>query len=282
MLTVSETRDLREHVSRWRSAAETIALVPTMGNLHAGHMELVAQARQRADHTVVSIFVNPMQFLPGEDYQDYPRTLQHDVDMLTEAGVDLLFTPPVEELYGPALELTTRIEVPALDGILCGASRPGHFAGVATVVMKLFNLAQPHVAMFGDKDFQQLLLIKRMVADLSLPIEIVGVATVRETDGLALSSRNAYLTAAERRLAPSMYQLLTTTAEALSRGEAAIPALEESTSQALTRRGFRPDYVSIRRAADLSEPLPTDRELVILGAAWLGETRLIDHLEFVR
>ncbi len=282
MLTTSETGVLREHVKRWRSIGRSIALVPTMGNLHAGHMQLVTQAQRRADHVAASIFVNPMQFLPGEDYAQYPQTLSSDAQLLNEAGVDLLFTPTVAELYGAGLDATTRIEVPALDGILCGASRPGHFAGVATVVMKLFNLAQPHMAVFGDKDYQQLLLIKRMVADLAVPIEIVGVATVREVDGLAMSSRNGYLTAAQRSIAPGMFEILDTTARALVSQQGEIPALEQQAAQALNARGFRSDYVSVRRAEDLGEPAKSDRKLVILGAAWLGETRLIDHLEFVR
>lgn len=282
MLTLSDTGELREQVAQWRAQAHTIALVPTMGNLHAGHMALVAQAAQHADHTIVSIFVNPMQFLPGEDYDDYPRTLAGDLKQLNDAGVDLVFTPPVNALYVSGMDATTRIQVPALDGILCGAMRPGHFTGVATVVMKLFNLAQPQVAVFGDKDFQQLLLIKRMVADLAVPIEIVGVATVREADGLAMSSRNAYLSPEQRGLAGDLYEALNTTADAVTQGTTEIGAAEHNAAKTLGNRGFRVDYVSIRRSSDLAEPSGTDQELVILAAAWLGDTRLIDHLEFSR
>jgi len=278
MKRVNSIKQLRQQVAAWRMAGERIALVPTMGNLHAGHLELVKQAQQRADRVVVSIFVNPMQFGAGEDFGSYPRTLEQDATQLEVVKTDLLFTPSVEEIYPHGQEQQTTVTVPGLSDILCGASRPGHFAGVATVVCKLFNMAQTDLALFGTKDFQQLLVIRRMAEDLCIPIEIVGVPTVRETDGLARSSRNGYLTASERSLAPALYRILCETSAAIAKGNRGFMALELEAKQALEVAGFKPDYYSIRNAANLAEPSGDENELVILAAAYLGRARLIDNL----
>ncbi|MEW7980820.1 MAG: pantoate--beta-alanine ligase [Candidatus Sedimenticola endophacoides] len=278
MIVVSAVDALREQVAQWRSAGERVAFVPTMGNLHDGHLALVRRARELADRVVVSIFVNPLQFGEGEDFETYPRTLDEDAERLIEAKANLLFTPAVETLYPRPRQLQTRVEVPLISNMLCGASRPGHFTGVATVVCKLFNLVQADVAVFGEKDFQQLMVIRRMVEDLCLPVEIEGLATVRDEDGLAMSSRNGYLTKSERATAPALYRTLQLIAVALSTGDQAYRELEASARSELERVGFTPDYFQIRRAEDLAEPTRGDRELVILAAARLGGTRLIDNL----
>lgn len=278
MQTVRTSTALRSAVAAWRQARERIAFVPTMGNLHAGHLALVEHAARLADRVVVSIFVNPMQFGQGEDYESYPRTLSEDSTRLAEAGVSLLFAPAVEEMYPAGYQSVTRVEVQGLSDILCGAARPGHFVGVATVVAKLFNLVQPDVAVFGEKDYQQLLVIRRMVADLCFPIDIVGVPTVREPDGLAMSSRNSYLTAEERERAPLLYRALCEAAERLQGGEQDFRAIEAAGEVKLRAAGFGPDYFTIRRAHDLMPPGAEDKELVILAAARLGRARLIDNL----
>lgn len=283
MQTITQVPGLRAQIAAWREDGEQIALVPTMGNLHAGHLGLVKRARELAERTVVSIFVNPTQFVPGEDYEAYPRTPEKDTIALSEAGVDLVFMPPVEELYPDDAARATRVQVPALDGILCGASRPGHFTGVATIVTKLFNLVVPDYAVFGDKDYQQLLVIRQLVRDLCFATDVVAVPTVRERDGLALSSRNGYLTAAERAIAPKLYRTLKDLAARLRTiASPDYPALEAETAAALTAAGFRPDYASVRRAQDLMPPQSADRKLVIVAAAWLGRARLIDHVELTR
>lgn len=278
MRTVQAIADLRAQIADWRRAGERVALVPTMGNLHAGHLHLVERARELASRTVASIFVNPTQFGPNEDYAGYPRTLEDDRQHLESVGLDLLFAPTVAALYPRPLEEMTQVIVPGLSQILCGANRPIHFRGVATVVNKLFNLAQPDVAVFGEKDWQQLVIIRRMAADLDLPVEIVGVPTVRETDGLAMSSRNRYLTPEERSRAPALYATLTACAARLRAGERDCAALAVAAQTRLTGAGFRPDYFEIRRADDLQPPAAEDRELRILAAAWLGRARLIDNL----
>ena len=278
MQTVQTIQALRSTLAPWRCTNERIALVATMGNLHAGHLALVSRAAQVAERVVASIFVNPMQFAAGEDFERYPRTLESDSLLLAEAGVHVLFAPSVAEMYPRELSRLTRVEVPGLSEILCGASRPGHFTGVATVVTKLFNIVQPHVAVFGEKDLQQLLVIRRLVADLRMPVDIVGVPTVREGDGLAMSSRNGYLSPVEREQAPALYRTLCEAAQRLAAGERDIEALERSGNAALEAAGLRPDYFSIRRAEDLEPPGPEDAELVILAAAWLGGARLIDNL----
>lgn len=262
-----------------RALPGRVALVPTMGNLHQGHLTLVRRARKLADAVVVSIFVNPLQFDRKEDLEAYPRTLEEDAALLEAEGVELLFAPGVESIYPEGMERHTRIEVPVVSEGFCGASRPGHFVGVATIVCKLFNLVQPEVALFGKKDYQQLLVIRKMVADLALPIEIVGVETVREADGLAMSSRNNYLDEEERRRAPALYRALESTACRLQEGRRDFATLERLAVEELESMGLRSDYFSIRRAADLGEPGEDDEALVILAAAFLGKARLIDNLE---
>jgi pantoate--beta-alanine ligase len=276
---VASTADLRARVHAWRGRQERIAFVPTMGNLHAGHLKLVRHARAIAGRVVVSIFVNPMQFGPDEDYDTYPRTLEADAAALRQADADLLFVPAVDEIYPGEMENTTRVVVPGLGDILCGAFRPGFFTGVATVVTRLFNLVQPDVALFGEKDYQQLVLIRRMARELCLPVQIEGVATEREPDGLAMSSRNGYLSTTERATASILYRTLTAVKTSVEGGAADYPGIEHAAMATLTRAGFRPDYVSIRRATDLGEPVPGDTALRVLAAAWLGSARLIDNLE---
>lgn len=282
MQTVSTISAARAALARWRAAGEHIALVPTMGNLHQGHMSLVEKARQVADRVVVSIFVNPMQFGVNEDFSRYPRTLHEDSLLLGEANVDLLFTPDISEIYGQNLEQSARVDVPIVSEGLCGAVRPGHFTGVTTVVAKLFNIIQPNVAVFGEKDYQQLMVIRKMVTDLFMPTAVVGVPTKRESDGLALSSRNGYLSPAERELAPRLYQQLQSVAAAIQAGICAPgDAIRRGLSD-LAEHGFVPDYLELRRASDLAPATCEDNELVLLVAACLGSTRLIDNLVFSR
>jgi len=281
MDTLHTIAQLRAHIGGWRREGLCIALVPTMGALHLGHRRLVEEARARADRVVATIFVNPLQFGPREDFEAYPRDLSADTRMLADQGVDLLFAPQVSEVYPAGPGAATRVEVPGISDILCGASRPGHFAGVATVVLKLFNMVQPDVALFGEKDYQQLAVIRRMVRDLDVSVEVVGVATVREPDGLALSSRNRYLDARERAAAPALYRALRQVAEAVTAGTD--PHVEESRAVAsLAQAGFEPEYVRVLRAGDLAQPQAADRDLVVLGAARLGRARLIDNLAFSR
>ena len=277
MKTIETLEELREQVRAWRVAGERVAFVPTMGNLHAGHLTLIAEARARAPRVVASIFVNPMQFGPAEDLDAYPRTLARDRELLEEAGCDLLFAPGVATVYPRGSEEQTRVEVPGLSDVLCGESRPGHFRGVATVVCKLFNMVQPDVALFGEKDFQQLLVIRRMVEDLAVPVEIVGVPTVRESDGLAMSSRNGYLTPSERARAPALRRVLTQARDSLLAGNAAA-SVEREAEDALREAGLTPDYIRVRTTEDLRPATQTDRDLVILAAAYLGRARLIDNL----
>ena len=282
MIIAQNVAELKREVARLRAAGRRIAFVPTLGNLHAGHRHLMEQARRHADAVVASVYVNPLQFGPTEDFSAYPRTPEPDRALLEAAGVDLLFLPDDAAIYPRGRALSTRIEVPDVSDILCAAARPGHFRGVATVVTRLFNLVAPDVALFGKKDYQQLLVIRLMTADFGLPIEIVGVDTVRDADGLAMSSRNAYLSPAEQRIAPKLYATLQTLAGRIgNRGasESGFAALEAQAAEQLETAGFRPDYVSVRRQQDLALPGPGDRQLVILAAAWLGRARLIDNLE---
>lgn len=278
MKVVGTIAQVREQVAAWRRNGESVALVPTMGNLHRGHLTLVERARELADRVVVSIFVNPLQFGEGEDLDAYPRTPEEDARQLRDAGVELLFLPDEQEMYPRGRSGVTFVEVPEISGQLCGASRPGHFRGVATVVCKLFNIVQPDTACFGQKDFQQLVVLRRMVDELNLPIEMVGVPTVREADGLAMSSRNAYLTAEQRKIAPALYRVLQSLGERLSGGERELAALEREGAAALEQSGFQPDYLVIRRSDDLAQPRGDEDELVILAAARLGRARLIDNL----
>jgi pantoate--beta-alanine ligase len=276
--TVRTVRELRDTLGRWRNAGERIALVPTMGNLHDGHMSLVELAREHGERVAVSVFVNPTQFEPGADFDAYPRTPEQDERQLAAAGVDLLFAPAVDVMYPFGIENATRVRVPGLSDELCGAFRPGHFEGVTSVVLRLFTLVQPDVAVFGEKDYQQQVLIRRMVDDLHLTVKIVTAPTLREPDGLAYSSRNQYLTPDERRIAPGLHDVLAGVARELASGARDFAALEGRAMADLASKGFRPDYVAVRRAADLAVPGPGEGELVVLAAAWLGKARLIDNL----
>ncbi len=280
MRTVTTVAGLRPLIQEWRARHERIALVPTMGGLHAGHMRLVERALQLGDRVVASIFVNPTQFAEGEDYGRYPRRPAEDGLQLAESGVHLLFSPGVEEMYPGGLRGVVRVEVPGLGEALCGASRPGHFSGVATVVAKLLNVVQPDVALFGEKDFQQLLVIRRMVRELCFPVDIVGVATCREEDGLAMSSRNRYLSAEERRVAPGLYRVLCELRDRVLAGSRDYRRLEQAAERDLHRLGFSPDYVSVRQQKDLAPPAPAASALIVLAAARLGPARLIDNVAF--
>ncbi len=280
MQTIKTIRALRATIKQWRQDRQSIAFVPTMGNLHAGHLKLVETARLQADKVVVSIFVNPTQFGPNEDFANYPRTEQQDQDKLIACGTDLLFLPAVEEIYPQPLQ--TRISVEKLATIHCGASRPGHFDGVAVVVCKLLNIVQPDLLLLGEKDFQQLCVIRQMVTDLNIPVEIQGVPTVREADGLAMSSRNGYLSNTERQLAPLLYQALSNVREAIMAGGTDFDALTQQQAKILQEAGFVIDYFAIARSTDLLPPGPDDTQLVVLIAAKLGKTRLIDNVYFSR
>jgi len=278
MRVIHAVKDLREQVAKWHRDGLTVGFVPTMGNLHNGHLALVDVAFRHADRVLVSIFVNPMQFGDGEDFDNYPRTLEQDRKALEAHEASLLFAPGVDEMYPRPQSEQTRVEVPGLSGILCGASRPGHFTGVATVVCKLFNMVQPDVAVFGEKDYQQLLVIRQMVSDLAMPVEIVSYPTVREPDGLAMSSRNTYLTADQRSIAPRLHAMLEETKLLLLQGRRDFTVLETEAAEALRKIGFEVDYFTIREAETLSAPNPECGELVILAAARLGRPRLIDNL----
>ena len=277
MLIIESLPMLRREIRRWRQEGKRIALVPTMGNLHDGHLTLVDEARERADIVVVSIFVNPMQFERADDLARYPRTLQDDCEKLNRHSVDLVFAPAPADVYPKGLDSQTFVEVPGLSSLLEGASRPGHFRGVSTIVSKLFNLVQPDIACFGEKDFQQLAIIRKMVADMGFNIEIVGVPTVRAKDGLALSSRNGYLTSEERAIAAELSQVMNSMAERLNNGERHVEEIIETAEAALREKGFRPDGLAICDADNL-QPLTVDSQrAVILMAAWLGNARLIDN-----
>ncbi|MEI7037107.1 pantoate--beta-alanine ligase [Fulvimonas yonginensis] len=281
MQTVQDAAGLRAAVRGWRGQGQTVGFVPTMGNLHEGHHSLIRLARARADRVVASVFVNPTQFGPGEDFERYPRTLAQDQAGLAELGCDLLFAPDVATLYPFGAAQSVRVHVPGITDTLEGAHRPGHFDGVATVVCKLFNLVQPDVAVFGQKDFQQLKVIERMVRDLALPVKVVPAPTLRAPDGLALSSRNQYLSEAERALAPQIHQTLQKMRELRLEKGHAWRVIEQAAVATLQRAGFQPDYAVIRRAEDLAEPADDERQgLVALIAARLGTTRLIDNLPF--
>jgi pantoate--beta-alanine ligase len=282
METVTTVAGVRERVRRWHREGQRVAFVPTMGNLHAGHVSLIEAARRHGDRFVASIFVNPMQFGPNEDFAHYPRTPKNDERMLAEAGCDLMFMPDVMEVYPNGSDRATRVEVPELSKILCGEFRPGHFEGVSTVVAKLFNIVQPDVAVFGEKDFQQLTIIRRMVEDLCFPVKIVGAPTMRDADGLAMSSRNQYLTQSERAIAPRIYENLQRAAEQLRTGDTNYAAIEHTAIERLRVAGFRPDYFSVRDAHTLSPPPPDTKHFVILTAARLGKARLIDNIQFTR
>ena len=275
------TQRLDEVAQPWRASGERIALVPTMGNLHAGHLSLCRQASEVADRVVATIFVNPTQFGENEDFDSYPRTLDADVEALDETGaVDAVFVPKDAEIYPHGIEAAARVVMPPLARELCGESRPGHFDGVAGVVLRLLNLAAPDVLILGEKDFQQLILMRWLVTDLRLKTEVIGLPIQRAEDGLALSSRNRYLSEGERARGPALHAELGNVADAIRQGERDYLRLEQHAARALDAAGFRTDYVQVRVADDLSIPLTDDdqRDLVVLGAAWLGKARLIDNV----
>lgn len=280
MQSLTTVQALREARNNWRKADQKVGFVPTMGNLHEGHLQLVRAAKRQCDVVVVSIFVNPMQFGQNEDLDAYPRTLSADKEKLQALGVEAVFLPSVSEMYPRGLAKQTFVEVPGLSEILCGASRPGHFRGVATIVCKLFNMVSPDMAFFGEKDFQQLQVIRLMTQDLSLPIEIVGVPIERQENGLALSSRNGYLNEQQRAIAPSLYQLLSELKDHIVNGNRAYSQLIKTYTSKIEQAGFVPDYLVVRDADNLSEADTNTAHLVILVAAYLGNTRLIDNLHF--
>jgi len=278
MQVISEISALRQQIRDWRKQGEKIAFVPTMGNLHQGHLSLVEQAHKLADKVVVSIFVNPTQFNDKSDLVDYPRTLEQDLKYLELAANDMVFTPTVETVYPNGMQTQTTINVPKITERLCGAHRAGHFEGVATVVTKLFNMVCPDVAVFGEKDYQQLLLIKKMVSELNMPIEIVGAETHREDTGLAMSSRNQYLSTEQKHQASQLYQELSKIKHKIEQGERRYDDLSQQARQNLEQQGFNVDYIEVCNAHDLELAQPEDKSLRILLAAELGSARLIDNL----
>jgi pantoate--beta-alanine ligase len=282
MRTIHSLKELRTILRGYRQQDKTIGLVPTMGNLHEGHISLVRKAAEAADVVITSIFVNPMQFGTGEDLDSYPRTLAEDQEKLNAAGNTLVFAPSIEEVYPEGLAQQTQVVVPDVSDGHCGASRPGHFKGVATVVTMLFNMVQPDFAVFGEKDFQQLAVIRKLTRDLMFPIDIVGGPTIRETDGLAKSSRNSYLSDSDRLIAPAIYRTLQETAQKLADGQADFEALEQEAITQLTDAGLRPDYFNIVNSLTLKPATPEDTDITLLAAAFLGTTRLIDNLSVTR
>ena len=279
MQSVSEIKSLRSQIKAWRQQGLSIAFVPTMGNLHQGHFSLVEKAKTLADKVVVSIFVNPMQFGANEDLDNYPRTLDADKQGLAEIGTALVFTPTVDVMYPNGLDAQSYVDVPDISMGYCGGARPGHFKGVATVVTKLFNMVQPDFACFGEKDFQQLQVILAMVRDLSMPIEIIGVQTQREVSGLAMSSRNGYLSEQEKDTAKVLYQTLLNAGQSLEQGNKAFDTVEQKAKQALEQAGLKPDYFAIAEKGNLKPATLETKEFVILAAAFLGKVRLIDNLQ---
>lgn len=276
MNTVHHIDALRDQLKQARQLQQRIALVPTMGNLHAGHISLIKRAREVADVVVASVFVNPLQFGPNEDYDSYPRTLEEDQRKLTEAGCDFLFAPSVKEMYPHGQHGVSKVQVFGVSEGLCGGARPGHFDGVATVVTKLFNIVQPDIAIFGQKDYQQLAVIRAFVNDLNIPVEILSGDIVRDHDGLALSSRNAYLSADERAKAPALYQVLSNAKAALQLGNEPANVLSQAVA-ALIAAGFRLDYLELRDALTLQPAQADTRDAVLLAAAFMGTTRLLDN-----
>ena len=278
MQIVQDKNELNELHRSWRHHGEHVALVPTMGNLHPGHISLVELAREHAERVVVTVFVNPTQFGDGEDFEEYPRTLERDTRQLRKIGTDVLFVPDVETVYPFGIENATVVSVPGLTENFCGAARPGHFDGVTSVVARLFALVQPDVAVFGQKDYQQQLIIRHMTADLNLPIRIITAPTIREPDGLARSSRNQYLTAEERAVAPQLHEVLERIGRDLQNGKRDFQELELQAVATLEAAGFAPDYVAVRRAQNLEVPDRDCDEIVVLAAAQLGKARLIDNV----
>ncbi len=280
MKTIRETKSLRAELSGFAQDGESVALVPTMGSLHQGHMELARLASEYAERVVVSVFVNPTQFGPQEDFENYPRTFDTDRRRLSRAGVDVMFAPTHDEIYPFGAERMTRVSVPGLSLMLCGERRPGHFDGVTSVVNRLFNIVRPEVAVFGQKDYQQLVIIRRMVQDLHMPIKILASPTQREKSGLALSSRNRYLTTDERDRAVELYATVCACRDQYLAGERDPATLEKTGFERLSRAGFEPDYLTIRKSGDLSLPDDDSSFLVVLAAAQLGKARLIDNVMF--
>lgn len=278
MRTTGNKGQLQARLSEACNKGRKIAFVPTMGNLHEGHIQLVRRAREKADVVVVSIYVNPLQFGVGEDLDDYPRTLAADKEKLFGEGAHLLYTPATADIYPEGLQRHTQVEVPDLSETLCGSSRPGHFNGVTTIVAKLFNIVRPDMALFGEKDFQQLSIVRKMVSDLCMPVEVIGVPTVRDIDGLALSSRNSFLSPAQRRIAPLLHETLASCREAIACGFDNFLQLESHARMKLLQAGFTPDYFAIRDAHTLRSVTEDTEEIAILAAARLGRTRLIDNV----
>lgn len=275
---------LRENVSRWRRQGETIAFVPTMGNLHAGHLSLIKLAQQKADRVVVSIYVNPMQFAPDEDFDSYPRTLEQDIESLDQMATDMVFTPETKTIYPQGESMMTTVDVPGISDILEGEFRPGFFRGVATVVLKLFNMVRPDIAVFGEKDYQQLLIIRRLVEDFDLAIEIIGAEIVREADGLAMSSRNRYLSDTERRTSVALSNVLQACRAQINTSEIPLQAALDRANETLVDEGFTVDYLTLRETGSLqpvsNDELTAGQPLVLLAAAKIGDTRLLDNLKF--
>lgn len=278
MELITERDELRQQLDDWRQHGDHIAIVPTMGNLHVGHASLVELAREHAERVVVTVFVNPRQFGESEDFEEYPRTLERDTLRLRKVGADVLFVPDVDTVYPFGVDNATTVTVPGLSENFCGSFRPGHFEGVTSVVARLFALVQPEVAVFGQKDYQQQIVIRRMADDLNLPVNILVAPTIRDDDGLALSSRNQYLTDEEKTVAPELFRSLTRVGEQLQAGQRNFDELEQQAIAVLEAAGFEPDYFAIRRALDLSTPDRDCDELVVLVAAHLGKARLIDNI----
>jgi pantoate--beta-alanine ligase len=280
MQIVDSIKQLRQVVRSWQQVRETVGFVPTMGNLHQGHLSLVQEAKKSTDRVVASIFVNPTQFGAGEDFDSYPQTQLEDQKKLRHSQVDVLFLPEIDEIYFP--DASTNITVSGLSDNYCGAARSHHFTGVATVVCKLFNIVQPNIAFFGKKDFQQLLVIRRMVRDLNIPVTIEALPTVREADGLAMSSRNGYLNSEQRTIAPKLFQALQSARDAVLAEDLEYIEIEQQQMHWLQKIGFQPEYFSICRSTDLQAAEKPETELVILAAAKIGKTRLIDNLDFIK
>jgi pantoate--beta-alanine ligase len=278
METVTRIQSVRERVAEWQAAGDKIALVQTMGCLHKGHLALIAEGRHRAKRLVLSVFVNPLQFGPQEDYGRYPRTIEHDKELAGDAGADLLFAPTTFEIFPAGFERSTRVDVPELSRILEGQAQPGHFEGVATITAKFLQIVQPDVAVLGEKDYQHLVIARRLVADLCMPVEIAAVPVVRDHDGLAFGARNRFLAPRERKLAPRLYEALKHAKRRLGEGERDFGALQEAGYRELERAGFMPEYFSIRQAGDLLPLRFESRDVVVLAAAKLGSTRLVDCL----
>lgn len=278
VLVIHTKQELAEQIAEWRGHDDHVALVPTMGSLHAGHLSLVELAREHAERVIVSIFVNPTQFGEGEDFEDYPRTLERDTRRLKKTSADIIFAPNVDTMYPFGLDKATTVSVPGLTENFCGAARPGHFDGVTSVVARLFAMVQPDIAVFGQKDYQQQLVIRRMTEDLSLPIGIITAPTVRDDDGLALSSRNSYLTDEERAISPLLHATLAKAGADLQNGARNFEDLETAAGERLTDAGFVLDYFAIRRALNLEIPDRDCDDLVVLAAAQLGTARLIDNI----